>query len=738
MANDGVTPSGASEQAGVDRPVAAPDVLEAPIAQAWRELAERVVAARSSGAGPRVNPDLDAAARRAPEEPTAPIFRLWIADSLAADGDHVAAAAAYDACLDATTYAPPLGAGRDLVPGALTHKAQALRLGGDARGALAAYRDLAEQRPGELAAHLEAGAIAEGLGELAAAAAHYDRAARTPPSLRTDDPAEQARRGRARLDAGDHHAGDVTVLADELTTALQRRDGRTLRSLASTTHFAVGPTGGHTGFEDLELLDALVAELSSGDVQVRPALLGSGGKRYLPTSGWDGSWYRGELSLILTRAPRGWQWTGVALSQANERWRERWTPAVPATNDPLPFELLAPWPRGDCFTAGGLWEWLIEAGIVAAAWPFSAVVAFGFASANCCGWGMRGFYYDTWPTHSDENAFAIDFTRYRRFVPEDPENRGTPVLAAREGIVSKVRAGRPNGDPDEANRVEIEHADPAVPTELDRFTSKYLHLEGPFRIPVSELMPVRVGTYLGPMDDTGSSVLDHLHFAIHDRHLSHPNATEGRSVRPSPMSGVILGDNASNTCVQSTNVDYRGTNQMITPSSFAGQNWLVVPVETAVSQTPPRSVRDQRFMIVLSGVANIDLQGNSSQWLRETVLLQPNLFPALDHLVQQYAVPLPTVGHRLWFQVEQWVPHATPSSTFNKSHSVNSGFAVDLWRPNRFATDTDAETGAALDKLFNGIQVDVAVSDSDAFFYRLSYHITLVGRIRFGQPIIID
>lgn len=184
--------------------------------------------------------------------------------------------------------------------------------------------------------------------------------------------------------------------------------------------------------------------------------------------------------------------------------------------------------------------------------------------------GPRGFYYNIGPTHDEEDAFAIDFTRYRRFVPYDNESCGTPVLAVREGIVSRLRAGRSSGDSSMDNRVEIEHADPGAPTDLQRFTSKYLHLEGPFRIPVSEGMPIRLGTHLGYMDDTGNSVLDHLHFSIHDRQLTFAGAPEGRSVRPSPMSGVTLGDSGSNTCVDSDNVDYGGTNQSIFPRSFAG------------------------------------------------------------------------------------------------------------------------------------------------------------------------
>ncbi len=323
-------------------------------------------------------------------------------------------------------------------------------------------------------------------------------------------------------------------------------------------------------------------------------------------------------------------------------------------------------------------------------------------------------------------------------MPYDNESGGTPVLAVHEGIVSFVRAGKASGDSSTDNRVEIEHADPANATDLSRFTSKYLHLEGPFRVPVSQGMPVRVGTRLGFMDDTGNSILDHLHFSIHDRQLPYPGAPEGKSVRPSPMSGQTLGDSDSNKCIESNNIDYTGDNIVLQPSSFAGQNWLITPAALAVNEAQPSSITDQKWLLVMSGVANIDLKGNGSQWLRETFRLMPDINAPMNHAISRYNIPTPAnAGFTLRFQVEQWVPHAAPSSMFNKNHSVNSGFAVDLWRPHPFGTDTDVVTNASFGNVFSGIQVDVAVSDIDAFLYRLSYHIVLLGRIRFGQPIII-
>ncbi len=717
-----------------------PESLDGAIEYEWRQLAEQVLSIRRGGENcSRTNVTLGDAADREPEAPTAPVYRLWAADNLASDGDYESAVRAYDVCVVATQTARPMSEGQDLLTGAMLHKGQASSLNGDERAAIATYRDLIMERPADRTAPLDAGLASERIGDPAAADEFYRSIASVQRSMRTDDPAQLALRALERLNTPDvHYSRAATDLADRLTTALERRDTALLQALASKTHFAIGPTGGHTGFEDLALLDTFLSELSTSDVVPRRALLGSGSKRYLPSSGWKGAWFQGDVSLILSEAPGGWQWTGIALGAANDRWHSRWTPEVIETNQPLPFEIRAPWPKDQCFTAGGLWEHIAEAAIVAASWPFGALVAGGLAAASCCGWGPRGFYYNIGPTHDQANAFAIDFTRYRRFVPYDNESGGTPVLAVREGIVSRVDAGRESGDATSANRVEVEHADPDAPADLRRFTSKYLHLEGPFRIPVSQGMPIRLGTHLGFMDDTGTSILDHLHFSIHDRQLTHPNESTGRSVRPSPMSGVTLGDSDSNKCVESTNVDYRGTNQLLFPRSFAGQNWLITPAASAVSEAPPSDPEEQLWLLVLSGVVIIDFQGNSSKWLGETALISPDIFTALNHAINRHNVPTPSVPHRLRFQVELWAPHVAPSSMFNRNHSVNSGFAVDRWRPHPFETDTDPVSNSNFGNIFSGVQVDLAVRDVDAVLHRVSYHISLLGKIRFGQPIIID
>jgi hypothetical protein len=726
-----------------------PDSLDDKTAREWLSLTDEVLSSRAKPFSSGVNDPLMAAFEREPQSPAAPAYRLWVADNLARDGRLTDAVAAYDAVVECAQSAPRMLEALDPAVGALFHKAHAAAQTGARSTAISTFRELASLTTDDPAPLFHAGRLADEGGDDTQAAELYRGAAGTSPSRRTDDPAELARRALLRLETGHAEFAPTAERAAEfLSAALERPDGRRLRSLVSPTHFAAGPIGGHTAFETEDLLDSLCADLSLRSVEVGRRLLGVGDKRYLPTRGWAGTWFRGDVTFMITRAPRGWHCTGVAIAAVDDRWLDRWRPAIEQENQPLPFPLLAPWPVDLSFTAGGLTHYLgQQAAILAAAavWPFGAIAAAALAlgySSNPCGFGPRGFYYKQGPTHDAEDAFAIDFTRYRRYVAYDNESGGTPVLAARGGIVSYVREAFPSGYADGLNVVHIEHADPANPTDHRRFTTRYLHLEGPWGVGVSELMPIVAGTRLGRMDDTGNSILDHLHFSIHDRNIAAPSGIHyGGSVRPTPMNGTRLEDGDSGTCVRSTNIEYPGDKPMIEPSSFAGQNWLITPAATAVGAAAPSQIEDQTWLLVLSGVAIVDLKGvTPSEWRRETVLLRPELTGPLRYAIDRYAISTPSGDEGYTYttelQVEQWAPFAALSSVLNQHESINSGFAVDLWRPNPFVTKTDAFSGVPLDRLFTGIQVDVAVRDSDAWIHRVSYHITLLGKIVF-TPIVI-
>ena len=631
----------------------------------WMRLTRQVLRARAKPNCCSTNKDLEAAAERDRDSPVAPAFNLWVADNYARDGHYALAARAYDVAVDRAQRIRHVVNVLDPTAGALFSKAQALALTDSASTAIQAFRDLKTFPLRAGAAFLHAGVLAERQGDLQQAAELYATFAARTASARTDDPAEQSRRALLRMnDAHARYFSTPHALADALHDALTRSDIKQVGRLVSQTHFAVGALGAHTAYENLELVQELARDLTSSSVKVKRALIGSNEKLYLPTTGWTGQWFVGEVAFVLTRAPQGWQWTGLGISSANELWQERWQPERNETNSPLPFELLAPWTEDRHFMAGGIIQYIGQQATILGAGLFGLALAGAYASDDC-GFGPRGYYYNFDTTHTGAEAFAIDFTSYRRWVPFDNESGGTPVLAARSGIVLTAIPGNPSGSDVAPNVVEIQHADPANPSDEVRFTSRYLHMEGPFKLLVSAHMHVETGNRLGLMDDTGNSLMDHLHFSIHDQQIPYPNSGLGASVRPTPMSGYTLEDGDGGTCVRSTNSEVLPMKEV---SDYAVQNWLITPSAFATNEQAV-GIRDQRFLLALSGVAIVDIEGASgSQWHRETVSIVPPLWDPLNYAIDKWQIPTPPVGDgwTLEFETEQYAPIITLSSVWNK------------------------------------------------------------------------
>ena len=108
----------------------------------------------------------------------------------------------------------------------------------------------------------------------------------------------------------------------------------------------------------------------------------------------------------------------------------------------------------------------------------------------------------------------------------------------------------------------------------------------------------------------------------------------------------------------------------------------------------------------------------------------------LNWAIAHYGIPkpqgVPGTNYTIRFSTDLWAPHVSLGAVFNAGQSVNSGFSIETWRPHQFETSQDALTGAPVNNIFQGIDVDVGVRDSDAWLYRLSYHCTLLGRIVFA------
>jgi hypothetical protein len=173
-------------------------------------------------------------------------------------------------------------------------------------------------------------------------------------------------------------------------------------------------------------------------------------------------------------------------------------------------------------------------------------------------------------------------------------------------------------------------------------------------------------------------------------------------------------------------------------TDFAGQNWLITPAALATGEAPPKSIHDQKWLLVLTGVVIANLEGNSgAQWLHETLSFLPDMAGPqnsgpLNWAIGQYAIPKPPgTNYVIGFSLEGWAPFASLSSMFNQNQSINSGFAVDVWRPTHFSSGIDAFSQQSVGNVFSGINVDVAVRDTDAWLYRVGYNISLLGKIVF-------
>jgi hypothetical protein len=182
---------------------------------------------------------------------------------------------------------------------------------------------------------------------------------------------------------------------------------------------------------------------------------------------------------------------------------------------------------------------------------------------------------------------------------------------------------------------------------------------------------------------------------------------------------------------------------MIDVTSFGGQNWLITPAARAVNEPAPKTISNQKWLLVLSGVGIINMEGKTSNdWLRDQVQILPDMRSPLDYAINRFSIPRPPgnegANYDVGFQLDLWSPFASLSSVFDQDQSVSAGFAVDDWRPTHFGSGTDAFSGNPVGNIFTGIVVDAAVRDSDAWLYRVGYNITLEGRIVFTNTAIIE
>ena len=181
-------------------------------------------------------------------------------------------------------------------------------------------------------------------------------------------------------------------------------------------------------------------------------------------------------------------------------------------------------------------------------------------------------------------------------------------------------------------------------------------------------------------------------------------------------------------------------------SQYAVQNYIITPAATAVGSASPRDISNQKWHLTMSGIAISDLKCNkSNDWMGETLQLGPDIRTPMQYAINNFNIPIPADspyvvngwdGPRIipLFQVEQYTIHAALASVFDEDTAVNAGFSINDWRPSPFKSYSDSRPGGTspvVNRMYDGVLVDVAVRDIDAWLYRISYQITLLGKIIF-------
>jgi hypothetical protein len=121
---------------------------------------------------------------------------------------------------------------------------------------------------------------------------------------------------------------------------------------------------------------------------------------------------------------------------------------------------------------------------------------------------------------------------------------------------------------------------------------------------------------------------------------------------------------------------------------------------------------------MFSGIADFlfDLHGSSST---------PGVFtPLLAKINADYSNVIP-LNHAILRQM--WVVNVHLASISNEQHAVNTGWAIE-----EFRLEEDRDSAGNFVLLAGGrlrIRVTVALGDRDAFIHKLSYSVSIVGKL---------
>ena len=177
---------------------------------------------------------------------------------------------------------------------------------------------------------------------------------------------------------------------------------------------------------------------------------------------------------------------------------------------------------------------------------------------------------------------------------------------------------------------------------------------------------------------------------------------------------------------------------MIELTNFEVQNSVITPAALALNEARPRTIHDQKWLLVLTGAVDAHLTGANGGPLEQEVQILPDIVSPCHYAINNYSIPRPTgvegSQYNVAFQVEMWAPFTALGPTTN----VDADYAI-TGIPNwslTFETGVNSFTGSQISNIFNALAVTCDVANSDVIIWGVSYNITLIGKIVFTRVLI--
>ncbi|MCB9737933.1 MAG: hypothetical protein H6747_01620 [Deltaproteobacteria bacterium] len=573
----------------------------------WRVLSERLAQLRSNRSNPEraVFIDVLGGIARDRSDPLRYVVRFWLADEYAIEGD-TQTALQWLAELEAMSADESWYSSSEFQPAILRCRSRILFQAGRDDAAIDVLRKLAAistSEEGKLGAWLQIGGALLVKGDPASAesALRNCRPVTSANELREVSIATVARYQAATLlrtlsGSQRWRAETLQEMVDRIHDALAAGTEDALLSVAAPVALATGMSAGCGALlEPPTVIREILSLGSTSQCRLQEvSKTADGTKVYFSLTGFSGGPQLQPFGIQLSfDRILGWHWSGaiglfLALDQGQrvvdqeETWGRVSVRGILANS----MTLSAPWPSGLSFKAGGV--------TAVSSWAKS-VLKF-VSNFTLLGWIVQkfledplckdsilpgGFYYNS-GLHQGEESFAIDFIRisskhssggFFDSVVFSNASSGTPVLAVNDGFVTMGEFGTESGCFScQDNHVRIRHFDETPSftiferivaslgaavgnfgsNRIFRYESLYRHLHGQFgsggiAVPlVSPFQFVSRGAVIGHMNDTGTSVGAHLHFAVIDR------LTNGAEL-PSPMDGQTLLPAEEGKCIISAN-----------------------------------------------------------------------------------------------------------------------------------------------------------------------------------------